>query len=178
MFVADSANSAMLTRVSSLRDRYYFYMSFLFHTVAIPVWLLIMMIAAMIPLFVEVYALLMQLKRKEIVKEEDSDLVVWKVRSPKQSISPKKTVEEFAREKRHEEKSDIVHVLKIMAHEGDKGILIQSVADRMNVALSKTQSAMKKLVDKKLVEEVVGVSGTKYYLTQLGRNYCTSKGIV
>jgi len=154
------------------------YMSFLSQSIAVPVWLLILIMVAMLPLLVSLYRLVLRLKRGEIVREEHSEEVLWKIRNEMHAKSPKKTVKEFARDKRHEEKTDIVHVLKIMAKEGEKGILIQSVADRMHITMAKTQQAMKKLVDKQLVEEVVGMSGVKYYLTELGRNYCASKGIL
>ena len=40
---------------------------------------------------------------------------------------------------------------------------------------TKAKQAMTKLVDKNMVDEVVGISGTKYYLTQIGKDYCRSK---
>lgn len=153
-------------------------MTFLSQTVTIPAWLLILMIAAMLPYLVILFKLIYRLKSGETVKEVHSDMVLWKVKTGKASASPSKSVDDFARDKRREKKADILQVLKIMAKEGEKGILIQSIADRMNSTLSKAQHAMKELVDKKLVDEIIGVSGTKYYLTQLGRNYCTSKGLL
>lgn len=153
-------------------------MTFLSQTVEIPVWFLILMLAAMAPWLVILFKLIYQYKRGKIVKEEHSDMVLWKVKTEKRSAKPGKTVAEYAREKRHEKKTDILLVLKILAKEGEKGLLIQSIADRMHANISKAQQAMKELVEKKLVDEVVGVSGTKYYLSQLGKNYCTSKRII
>ena len=123
-------------------------MSLFSETVSIPVWLLLLMIVGMIPLFVKLYKLSDRFRRGDIVKEEHGDVVLWKLRTIKRSA----------------------------AAEGDKGMLLQSVADQMKSGTSKVQQAMQPLIDKKLVEEVVGVSGTKYYLTQLGKNYCASKG--
>lgn len=151
-------------------------MSFLTTSVAVPVWLLILLIAGFTPLLFKLYRLAQAFRRGNIIKEEQEDVVVWKIRSSKPTASAKKAISDIARDKRHEEKADIAHVLKIMASQGERGILIRSLADQMQVNLSKAQLAIGKLVDKKLVEEVVGVSGTKYYLTQLGRNYCSSKG--
>jgi len=152
-------------------------MSFLTTSVAVPVWLLILLVAGITPLLFKLYRLVQAFKRGNIVKEEHEDVVLWKIRSSKPSASSKKSSSDLARDKRQEEKADIAQVLKIMASQGERGILIQSLADRMQIKLSKAQFAIGKLVDKKLVEEVVGMSGTKYYLTQLGRNYCSSKGI-
>jgi predicted transcriptional regulator len=66
-------------------------------------------------------------------------------------------------------------VLKIMLKEGEKGVMMQTIADRMGTNLTKAKQAVTKLVDKKMVDEVVGVSGTKYYLTPLGKDYCQRK---
>ena len=151
-------------------------MSLFSETVSIPVWLLLLMIVGMIPLFVKLYKLSDRFRRGDIVKEEHGDVVLWKLRTIKRSAAPNNPQADYAKEKSREKKSDILHVLKVMAAEGDKGMLLQSVADQMKSGTSKVQQAMQPLIDKKLVEEVVGVSGTKYYLTQLGKNYCASKG--
>jgi len=152
-------------------------MAFLMHSVAVPVWVLILLIAGMLPLLNKLVKLLIDIKRGKIVREVQEDVVLWKFKNTKQSIAPKKSVSDIAREKRHDEKADIVHTLKILTEEGERGMLIQSIADRLNINIAKAQHAVAKLVDKKLVEEVVGMSGTKYYLTELGKNYCKSKGL-
>jgi len=152
-------------------------MSFLTYSVAVPVWLLVLLIAGVTPLLYKLYRLLSAFRRGNIVKEEHDDVVVWKIRTNRPSAAPKTSSADIARGKREGEKADIVHVLKVMVAEGERGLLIQSLADRMKVALPKAQHAMAKLVEKKLVEAVVGMSGTKYYLTKLGREYCASKGL-
>ena len=153
-------------------------MSFFSQSLAVPVWVFILMLVAMLPALYLLYKLVQRFMHGEIVREEHSDMVLWKIRNQMHTVSPKKTVADVAHDKRHEEKTDIAHVLKLLLKEGEKGILIQSIADRLDTSLAKIQHAMKKLVDRKLVDEVVGVSGTKYYLTQLGRSYCTSKGLL
>lgn len=152
-------------------------MSFISYSVQVPVWLLILLLLATTPLLLKLYRLVQGFRKGHIVKEVQEDEVDWKIESNKPSAAPKKSSADIAREKRHEEKSDIVHVLKIMAREGERGMLVQSLADQMQVDITKVQHAIAKLVEKELIEEVVGMSGTKYYLTQLGKNYCNSKGI-
>lgn len=158
-------------------------MSFFTQTVAIPVWLLLLIIGGMIPLLVRLYKNVVQYRRDAIAREEHAqeerdNLVRWKLSTLSKSISPGTAAVDAAKEKSKEKKADILHVLTIMAEEGDKGMLLKAVADRLDIKTSKVQQAMQRLVDKKLVEEVVGVSGTKYYLTEVGKKYCLKKGFI
>lgn len=150
-------------------------MSFLSQTVPIPLWLFILMVAAMLPVLVKLMSLFFQFRRGDIVKEEQSDMVVWKIKNQRRIATPKTTPADIAAQKKHAEKADLVGVLKILLKEGDKGVRLQTVSDQMGTGLPKVQQAMHKLVAKKLVDEVAGMSGTKYYLTQLGMEYCRSR---
>ncbi|MGD8926212.1 MAG: hypothetical protein PVG20_05150 [Thioalkalispiraceae bacterium] len=150
-------------------------MSLFTQSISIPVWLFILLMLAMIPLLYMVFMLIYQFMRGDIVKEEHSDMVVWKFSSPRRSAAPKKKSADITKEKEREKKSDLVQVLKILLKEGEKGVLMQTIADRMGTNISKTQHAMQILVEKQMVDEVVGVSGIKYYLTQAGRDYCQRK---
>lgn len=155
-------------------------MSFLTHPITIPMWFLIMMNIIVVALLGKVFMLVYRYKRGEISKEEHSNMVVWKIRT-KRSAAPKTpksdtpTEEDKEKVKEREDKQDIVQVLKILIQEGDRGVLMQTIADRMGANRSHAQRAMQKLVTNKMVDEVVGVSGTKYYLTQLGKDYCKQK---
>lgn len=158
--------------------RYIRYMSFLTETVAIPVWLLILIIGGLIPLIVRLFKIFKTDKREEITKEERDNRVLLKLRTLRKSASPSRPPVDAAKEKSKEKKIDMVHVLKIMSAEGDKGVLLKAIADRLEISSHKVQEALQQLTNKKLIEEVVGVSGTKYYLTELGKNYCMKKGII
>ena len=140
-----------------------------------PIWFLIMMNVIMILLLVKLFSLVYRFNRGDIVKEEHSDMVVWKIKTRKPAASPNKLSSDMAKEKDQEKKEELVKVLKVLLKEGDKGVMMQTIADRMGTNTTKAKHAMAKLVDKKMVEEVVGVSGTKYYLTQVGKDYCRSK---
>ncbi len=150
-------------------------MSFLTQSVSIPVWFLIMMNVIMLLLLAKLFSLVFRFKRGDIVKEEHSDMVVWKIKNRKPPAAPKTKQENVVESKEKEKKQDLIHVLKILLKEGERGVLIQTVADRMGTNTSKARHAIDKLIDNKMVEEVVGVSGTKFYLTQTGKDYCRSK---
>ena len=150
-------------------------MSFLSQSVSIPMWFLIMMNVIVILLLLKLFSLVQRFNRGDIVKEEHSDMVVWKIKSRHPAAAPKRPAADLNKEKEREKKDELVMVLKVLLKEGDKGVMIQTIADRMGINTSKAKHAMVKLVDKKMVDEVVGVSGTKYYLTQLGKEYCRSK---
>jgi len=139
------------------------YFSFFTDSVAVPVWLLLIMIIGLVPLIVKLVKLVNHLRRGEIVREEHSDMVLWRVRAVKPTARPTKSSAEVEKEKNREKKDGILLVLQVMAEEGDKGMLLQAIADRMKTGPSKVQQAVKPLIDKNLVEEVTGVSGTKYY---------------
>ena len=158
-------------------------MSFLTDTVTIPVWLLILLIGAIVPHLVKWYKVFMRYKRGDIAREEQAreerdNLIMMKLRTIKKSAAPARTVSDVAKEKSREKKTDILHVLMAMASEGDKGMLLKAIADHMNISTTKVQHAMSQLIDKNLVEEVTGVSGTKYYLTDVGKKYCRKKGFI
>jgi predicted transcriptional regulator len=80
-----------------------------------------------------------------------------------------------ADEKKHEQKRQIAQILKILLKEGEKGVLMKTVADRIGTSILDAQHAMNKLMEKQMVEEITSVSGTKYYLTEIGKAYCRSK---
>ncbi len=116
-----------------------------------------------------------RVRRGDIIKEQESDMVIWKVRSQRRVAKPKTKAIDTSAQKKHEEKAELVEVLKILLKEGEKGVRLQTLSDKMGTSQSKVQQAMTNLIEKKLVDEVTTMSGTKYYLTQLGIDYCRSK---
>jgi len=150
-------------------------MSFFSASVTIPVWFLIMMNIIVLLLLAKLFSLIYRYKQGDIVKEEHSDMVVWKIKNRKPPAAPSQSSANMTEEKAGEKKDEIVKVLKILLKEGEKGVLMQTIADRMETNVANAQHAMTKLVDNKLVDEVVGVSGTKFYLTQEGKDYCRRK---
>jgi len=49
-------------------------------------------------------------------------------------------------------------VLKILLQEGEKGVLMHAIADRMGISITNAKHSMNKLIETKMVEEVVGLS--------------------
>jgi len=133
-----------------------------------------MMNVIVLLLLAKLFWLLYRYKQGDIIKEEHSDMVVWKIKNRKSS-RPSKSSTPVDEDKDIEKKEELIKVLKILLKEGDKGVMMQTFADRMGVNTTHAQHAMSKLVETKMVDEVVGVSGTKYYLTQSGKDYCRRK---
>lgn len=154
-------------------------MSFLFHSIAIPIWLLILLVAGLIPLVVQILDLIYRLTQGgQMVKEERSDMVVWKVRKPKKIAIPRQTLAEQAKQKRHDDKSDMLQILKAIAAKGEQGALLQTIADNVDLGSAKLQPALQSLIEKKFIDEITAVAGRRYSLTELGKAYCANKGII
>lgn len=150
-------------------------MSFLSYTLSIPLWVFLIMLAFMAPTLIRLARLAYRIKRGELVKEEQGDTVVWKVQNRVRAPKAGKHSSDREDEKKRETKERLAQILKILLKEGDKGVLMKSIADRMDISMVNAQHAMKMLIDRQLVEEVTGVSGTKYYLTEAGKEYCRRK---
>ncbi|MDZ7803219.1 hypothetical protein [Thiohalophilus sp.] len=135
------------------------------------------MIVIMLPTLIKLVRLGYRFKQGGLVREEQGDTVVWKVQNRISAPDPKKraSARNEEKEKEREKKAELARILTILIKEGDKGVLMKTIADRMGISMIHAQHAMKKLVDKGMVEEVAGVSGTKYYLTQAGKEYCRRK---
>ena len=69
-------------------------------------------------------------------------------------------------------------VLKMLALKGDAGMLIQSIADELNVKSNDIKSSLLYLEKNNFVESVAGNYGTKYYLSSRGKNYCAKRGYI
>lgn len=142
-------------------------MSFLNVSVAVPLWVLLLMVVGMIPLLFQV---LNWLKSKGILNK--ADIVIdghMKIITPKKVISEKEK-----KPKRHNE----VNILKLLSSKGDQGMLLQSAADSLGIESNAAKSAFAYLEGKKLVEKVEGMSGNKFFLTQPGKSYCEKKGYI
>jgi predicted ArsR family transcriptional regulator len=77
-----------------------------------------------------------------------------------------------------EEQPYIKIVLKMLALKGDAGMLIQSIADALDVGSNQIKSSLAYLEKNKFIESVSSSTGTKYYLIERGKNYCIKKGYI
>lgn len=175
-------------------------MSFFFDTIEIPFWFIVFIFASAAPLwikwtrkfhkkFIVTGLLARRFKKAKSAAEmkmdifnkatnnwsENSELsgfadsgftdsVVIK-KKPKKEIDPGK-------------KKNIQAVLKTLAEAGEIGILAKSVSDKTDISTLDTSNALTYLVDKKYAEVVNSTTGTKYYLTDLGRRYCINKQFI
>lgn len=150
-------------------------MSIFSYEITIPVWLFVIMLLLIMPAFLWVAKLFDQIRKGEIEKEEDSNMVVFRVKNPRPTARPKKKSVSESEKKKEEDKLDLVNVLKVLLKEGDRGVQIQTITDRMGTNQNKVKHALERLLESKMVDEIIAVSGTKYYLTQAGKDYCQRK---
>ena len=154
-------------------------MSFATQTVAIPVWFLILMIAAMLPVLIKLANIAYRFKRQAGEMPADTEQeqrdALWRLTNRIRTASPKQRPEHRVDEKKQAQKMELVKILKILLTEDEKGVLMQTVADRMGANIVNIQHAMARLVEKNMVDEVVSTSGAKYYLTRYGKDYCRRK---
>lgn len=170
-------------------------MSFLFETFKIPLWFLIFAFACAAPLWIRWYK---KFYKKFIVK----DILTEKYSEEK--VSTKDTVDVFKKASDHWDSSVVEKkkrgeevakassanvqntenqpyvkiVLKMLALKGDAGMLIQSIADELNVKSNDVKSSLSYLEKNDFVESVAGGYGTKYYLTPRGKKYCAKRGYI
>ena len=171
-------------------------MSFFFDTIEIPFWFIIFVFSSAAPLWFKWYKkfhkkfivtglLKKRFKKAKSVAEmkmdifnkatnhwnenselsEFSDSVVKKRKKQKKDIDPAK-------------KQNIQTVLKMLAEAGETGILAKSISDKTGISTLETTNALTYLVDKKYSELINSTTGTKYYLTDLGRRYCINKQFI
>ena len=69
-------------------------------------------------------------------------------------------------------------VLKTLALAGDAGMLIQSIADKLEVSSNEIKSSLAYLEKNEFVESVAAGTGTKYYLTSRGKRYAIKQGYI
>ena len=69
-------------------------------------------------------------------------------------------------------------IMKILALKGETGMLVQSIADKLNVSSNEIKSSLVYLEENGFIEEVASGQGTKYFLAERGRKYCIKKGYI
>lgn len=169
-------------------------MSYLTETLNVPLWFLIFAIASAAPLWVTWYQ---RFHKKFIATgilqrkiKEASDMAEEKATILKKATENWKVSEEYNSEraelqrKRQEnlktesEQPYVKIVLKTLALQGDAGMLIQSIADKLNVKSNEIKSSLLYLEKNEFVESVAASIGTKYYLTERGKRYAAKQGYI
>ena len=169
-------------------------MSFLFSTFEIPLWFLIFAFACAAPLWIKWYQWIyrkfistdvLQKKRRTEVKENRAkDDILKKATENWQGSEEINLNGSDAQKSRRDnlvteaEQPYVKIVLKTLALNGDAGILIPSLADKLEVNTIEIKKALSYLEKNEFVESVAGGSGVKYYLASRGRRYCIKLGYI
>lgn len=169
-------------------------MSFLSTTFSIPLWFLIFALACAAPLWIKWY----KLAYKKLIKSDffkkkfsdfdgsaDEEISIFQKATDNwnASVEHNPKTEELKKSKREHEANSIAQpyvkiVLKILALNGDAGMLIQSIADNLEIKSYEIKSSLSYLQDNEFVEAVETGSGTKYYLAARGKKYCIKRGYI
>lgn len=169
-------------------------MSLLLETFEIPLWLLIFALACAAPLWIKWYQLFYRkfivtgLLQKNINKV--ADVAEEKANVLKKATNNWNASSEYdlnttgTRKKKGEylafeaEQPYVKIVLKTLALNGDAGMLIQSIADRLEINNNEIKSSLAYLEKNKFVDIVAAGNGTKYYLSGRGKKYCIKRGYI
>ena len=169
-------------------------MSFLFSTFPVPLWFLIFAFASAAPLWLKWYRLFYKkvifekilkndfFNAEEVIDEEASVFKKatdnWNTNAEhdRKAKELKKSKREF--EANSAEQPYVKIVLKTLALNGDAGMLIQSIADKLEIKSNEIKSSLSYLEKNEFVEVVAAGSGTKYYLAARGKKYCIKRGYI
>ena len=168
-------------------------MSFLTATFEIPLWFLVFAFACAAPLWIKWYKFLYRkfikssfFKNKFADSEEfDSEISVLKKATDNWNASVEHELKAsgLKKSKREHDISSakqpyVKIVLKTLALQGDAGMLIQSIADKLEINSNEIKGSLSYLEKNEFVEAILGGSGTKYYLVERGKKYCIKRGYI
>lgn len=169
-------------------------MSFLFETFQIPLWFLVFALACATPLWVKWYKwfyrkfivtgrLQKTIKDVSEVAEEKAQVLKkatdnWNTSVEQNSKSEKTKKEKQTTSSTESEQPYVKIVLKALALQGDAGMLLQSIADKLEISSNEVKSALSYLEKNEFVEAVAASTGTKYYLSSRGKKYCVKRGYI
>lgn len=171
-------------------------MSFLFDSVAVPGWLLLLLILVAAPTcyrgymrFHEKFVKTGKLQKQMEKVKDEAELKLEIMRKATANIQQQykeRTSEQISSEKNPSAtKTDdaAAHalekkILKVLASKGDRGMLLRSIADSLSARAPEIKQALQYLESKNLVEIVNGVQGENCYMTERGRSYCIKKNYI
>lgn len=168
-------------------------MSFLTATFEIPLWFLVFAFACAAPLWIKWYKFLYRklissnFLRNRFADSEDVDNEISVLQKATDnwnaSVEHELRTTELKKSKhKHDVSSEVQPyvkiVLKTLALTGDAGMLIQSIADKLEVSSNEIKSSLTYLEKNDFVEVVTAGSGTKYYLSSRGKQYCIKRGYI
>ena len=169
-------------------------MSFLFETFEIPLWLLVFAFVCAAPLWIKWYKIFYRKfivtgvlkknlnkagdaaeERANILKKATDNWNTGSEHDLNTASAEKKKREHLMTEA---EQPYVKIVLKTLAIHGDAGMLIQSIADKLEINSNEIKSSLAYLEKNEFVDVVAAGSGTKYYLSARGKKYCIKRGYI
>lgn len=169
-------------------------MSFLFETFEIPLWFLVFAFACAAPLWIKWHQLFYRkfiatgVLKKNLNKAgdaaEERANILKKATDNWNSGSEHdlNTADKEKKKREHlvteAEQPYVKIVLKTLAINGDAGMLIQSIADKLEINSIEIKSSLAYLEKNEFVEVVAAGNGTKYYLSARGKKYCIKRGYI
>lgn len=165
-------------------------MSFLFSTLEIPFWLFIFACGCAAPLWIKWYKafykkfivtgiLERKLRQAAEVAEEKVDILKKATDGWNASVEHEKKTEEIKKSSQkylqtEEDQPYVKIVIKTLALHGDAGMMLQSIADKLDISSNEIKKALAYLEKNEFTESV----GSKYYLAARGRKYCMKRGYI
>lgn len=170
-------------------------MSFLYATFPVPLWFLIFAFACAAPLWIKWYkvfhkkVIVAKILKSDFFDSEDdafseSTSVFQKATDNwNASVEHDLKTADIKKSKREHDASSaeqpyVKIVLKTLALTGDAGMLIQSIADKLEIKSNEIKSSLTYLKENEFVEAVMTGSGEKYYLASRGKKYCIKRGYI
>jgi len=164
-------------------------MSFLFETFAVPLWFIIFAFGCATPLWIKWYKIfykkfivtgLLQKKFQQASQIAEEKIDVLKKATDHMNANVKSAIKKSGEgvEMGSEDQPYVKIVLKVLALNGDAGMLLQSIADNLDIKSNEIKSSLSYLEKNEFVESVAGGSGVKYYLAARGRKYCIKRGYI
>lgn len=169
-------------------------MSFLTETLDVPLWFLVFAFASAAPLWIKWYQafyrkfiatgiLQKKIKQAGDVAEEKANVLKKATENWNASAEHNFESSELQKKQREHlvteaEQPYVKIVLKTLALQGDAGMLIQSIADKLEVGSNEIKSSLTYLEKNEFVDIVTAGSGTKYYLSARGKRYASKQGYI
>jgi len=164
-------------------------MSFLFETFALPLWFIVFVFGCAAPLWIKWYKIFykkfivtgrLQKKIKQVSDLAEDKIDVFKKATVHMNVNEKNTTKKSSKgaEIGSADQPYVKIVLKVLALNGDAGMLIQSIADNLDIKRNEIKSSLSYLEKNEFVEAVIGSSGDKYYLSARGKKYCIKRGYI
>ena len=166
-------------------------MSFLFETFQVPLWFLVFAFGCAAPLWIKWYkwfynkfivaGVIQKIFSKKGQEFESEDISILQKATDGWNTSVEKDIKtaeiKKSSKKYLQTEADqpyVKIVLKALAMNGDAGMLLQSISDKLEIGSNEIKSALSYLEKNEFIDAV----GSKYYLVERGKRYCIKRGYI